>query len=203
MAAFSRLQCELTERLSSVLITNPISQLYAVMYNVIDTCYGQNLGFDSYDTAQGLTSAIYEGDRQLKQWQYEVVPSLGLHILQTRLTATDIDVMKSENVVTERFNIVLSMRFHNLRILLHRRSLEKHLNRGSQSHWHKLSSESEGKLQQQVEIDDISNCVESATIIISTVHTIVTAEGWVVVFLEPGTILYIIVSVIFLSTAGH
>lgn len=149
-----------------------------MLYNVIDTCYGQNLGFDSYENTQGLTSAIYEGNRQLKQWQYEVVPSLGLRILQTPLTATDIDIMKSENLVSERFNIVLSMRFHNLRILLHRKSLEKLLNRGTQNQWLSLNLGAEDKLQQQVEIDNISICVESAIIIISTVHTIVTAEGW-------------------------
>lgn len=148
------------------------------MYNVIDTCYGQNLGFESYDTAQGLTSAIDEGNRQLNQWLCEVVPSLGLRVLQSPLTATDIAIIKSENVVTERFHIVLSMRFHNLRILLHRQSLERFLNKEKKNYWHSMNAETGRKLQQQVEIDNISNCVESAIIIISTVHTIVTAEGW-------------------------
>jgi hypothetical protein len=149
------------------------------MYKVIDNCYGQNLGFDTNNTTQVLTTAIFEGNQQLKQLQYQLVPSLGLRILQTPLTATDIDIMKIERVIAHRFDIVLSMRFHNLRILLHRRSLEHLLNRISQDHWENSNSEDEAaKLQQQVEIDNISNCVESAIIIISTVHTIVTAEGW-------------------------
>lgn len=178
MVAFLPLQCESNIIFSNILITNSISQLYFVMFNVIDTCYGQNLGFDSCDTPQGLTSSIYEGNRQLNKWQYELVPSLGLHVLQSPLTATDIDIMKSENVVTARFNIVLSMRFHNLRILLHRQSLEKSLNRENQNYWHSTNAETGDKSQLQVEIDNISNCVESAIIIISTVHTIVTADGW-------------------------
>lgn len=143
------------------------------MYRVIDTCYGQNLSLvdnsSETKTIQDIASTIHDCNVQLKQWQHELVPSLGFHILQEPLKAADIDVMQIESVIFHRFNVVLSLRFHNLRVLLHRKFLER-----------LLSNFYSGKpmAPQEAEINSMSECVESAMIIISTVHTIATTTGW-------------------------
>ncbi|KAH8689695.1 fungal-specific transcription factor domain-containing protein [Talaromyces proteolyticus] len=145
-------------------------QLYVVMYNVIDTCYGQNLGLDTGQTTYDIVSKVFEGSRQLEEWQHRLVPSLGLHVLQKPLTAPDIEIMKVDSVIFQRFNIVLSLRFHNLRILLHRKFLEQFLDTGRNGPG--------GELPNPMGINSVQNCVESAIIIISTVHTIATTTGW-------------------------
>ncbi|KKA20471.1 hypothetical protein T310_5522 [Rasamsonia emersonii CBS 393.64] len=149
-------------------------QLYVVMYNVIDTCYGQNLGFDNSQTTFHIVSRVLELDRQLEEWQHQLLPTLGLYVTQKPLTPADIENMKPESLIFERFNIVLSLRYHNLRILLHRKFLEKFLETaGSED-----SSNPEKKILRQVGISSVQNCVESAVIIISTVHTIASSSGW-------------------------
>ncbi|KAL1963182.1 hypothetical protein VTN77DRAFT_8615 [Rasamsonia byssochlamydoides] len=149
-------------------------QLYVVMYNVIDTCYGQNLGFDHSQTTFHVVSRVLEGDRQLEEWQHQLLPTLGLHVSQKPLTPADIESMKPESLIFERFNIVLSLRYHNLRILLHRKFLEKFLETSGTED----TSNPEKKVLRQVGINSVQNCVESAIIIISTVHTIALSTGW-------------------------
>lgn len=146
------------------------------MYNVIDTSYDQNLGFSTSETSYDIVSKVLEGDRQLEEWRHSLVPSLGLHVLQKPLTARDIDLMKVDTVIFQRFNIVLSLRFHNLRILLHRKFLEKFLDMGGVAGSGMAGSEV--KFPQQVGVNSVHNCVESAIIIISTVHTVATTTGW-------------------------
>ncbi|CRG88732.1 Quinic acid utilization activator [Talaromyces islandicus] len=146
-------------------------QLYVVMYNIIDTCYDQNLGLSTSETSYDIVSKVLEGDRQLDEWRHGLVPSLGLHVLQKPLTTRDMDLMKVDSVIFQRFNIVLSLRFHNLRILLHRKFLEKFLDMGGMAG-------SEAKVPQQVGVNSVHNCVESAIVIISTVHTVATTTGW-------------------------
>lgn len=158
----------------SSLMIHSNRQLYVVMYNVIDTCYGQNLGFDNSQTTFHIVSRVLELDRQLDEWQRQLLPTLGLYVCQKPLTPADIENMKPESLTFERFNIVLSLRYHNLRILLHRKFLEKFLETaGSED-----SSNSEKKMLRQVGISSVQNCVESAVIIISTVHTIASSSGW-------------------------
>jgi hypothetical protein len=144
------------------------------MYNVIDTCYGQNLGFNLSHTTFNVVSWVLEGDRQLEEWQHQLVPSLGLHVLQKPLVPGDVDIMKSNSVTYQRFNFVLSLRFHNLRILLHRKILEKFLETAGTLD----NTNPEMKILQQVGVSSVQNCVESAVVIISTVHTIASTSGW-------------------------
>jgi hypothetical protein len=146
------------------------------MYNVIDTSYDQNLGFSTSETSYDIVSKVLEGDRQLEEWRHGLVPSLGLHVLQKPLTARDIDLMKVDSVIFQRFNIVLSLRFHNLRILLHRKFLEKFLDMGGMAASGMAGSDV--KFPQQVGVNSVHNCVESAIVIISTVHTVATTTGW-------------------------
>lgn len=145
-------------------------------YNVIDSCYDQNLGLSTSETSYDIVSKVLEGDRQLEEWRHGLVPSLGLHVLQKPLTARDIDLMTEDSVIFQRFNIVLSLRFHNLRILLHRKFLEKFLDMGGMASSGMTGSDV--KIPQQVGVNSVHNCVESAIIIISTVHTVATTTGW-------------------------
>ncbi|KAL1866395.1 hypothetical protein Plec18167_009063 [Paecilomyces lecythidis] len=149
-------------------------KLYVVMYNVIDRCYGQNLGFEHAPTTVDVVSQVLEGEHQLEEWRLQLLPTLGLKISHKPFTPEDVERMDPDSVIPERFNIVLSLRYHNLRILLHRKFLEKFLDAYGLGD----SGNHEKKLLQQVGINSVHNCVESAIMIISTVHTLASSTGW-------------------------
>lgn len=144
------------------------------MYNVIDVCYGQNLGFENSRTLVQVFTDVLEGDRQLEEWQHELLPKLGFKIPNRPLLPSDIENMRLDDLISQRFNVVLCLRYHNLRILLHRQFLEWFLKNFD----HGNVSSSDRKVIQQTGGTSVQNCVESASMIIGTVHTIVSSNGW-------------------------
>ncbi|KXL44450.1 hypothetical protein M433DRAFT_278084 [Acidomyces richmondensis BFW] len=150
-------------------------KLYNVMYHVIDTCYGQNLGLEDVMEDSELLSLVLEGERLLEAQRSQIQRDLRLRIYESPLQSRDLEVMESQNLIVERFNIVISLRYHNIRILLHRPILERILDTYASS----TSSNTYGKhILQQIGIRNIEACVESAKIIVSAVHTVVLSSGW-------------------------
>lgn len=82
--------------------------------------------------------------------------------------------MQEDSVIRHRFSIVLSVRYHNLRILLYRRRLESLL-RALGGHDETAPDQ---RLMQSAGITSVQNCVDSAIAIISAVHTITLSTGW-------------------------
>src|ERR1700743_497753 len=143
------------------------------MYQIIDTCYGQNLGLEELLPVAEIISLTLRGETQLNEWKNQILPSLNLRVCNTPLCSQDLEKLETKDKVTERFNLVLSLRFHNLHILLHRPILEKLLDvHGG------VINDAETNMMHQVCISSIENCVDSAMIIISIVHTVVLSSGW-------------------------
>ncbi|KIW39315.1 hypothetical protein, variant [Exophiala oligosperma] len=147
--------------------------LYSVMYQIIDTCYGQNLGLEDFLPVAEIIALTLRGETQLTEWRTQSLPSLNLRVCNTPLCSQDLEKLEAKDKITERFNLVLSLRFHNLHILLHRPILEKLL----EAHGGP-TNDTETTMMHQVCISSIENCVESAIIIISIVHTVVLSSGW-------------------------
>ena len=146
------------------------------MYRIIDSCYEQNLGIQGSSTNMEAVSLVLAGERQLDDWKQQLVPLAYLHVADSPLDPQHLERMDSSNIMLERFNVVLSLRFHNLRILLHRQFLEKYLdahNGGGDK-----DKSSENKILQQVGINSVQTCVESAKIIVSIVNTVISSTGW-------------------------
>ncbi|KAL2393537.1 Transcription factor FBD3 [Exophiala dermatitidis] len=160
-------------------------KLYNVMYHIIDTCYGQNMGIeDSLDDSE-IFSLVLKGGRLLDEWQFQLLPQLLLRVCDVPLRSPDLDKMEQRNLIVERFNMVLSLRYHNLRILLHRPILEKILDTHGGQHDAAGAGNGmsaligvENPMLQQIGVTSIETCVDSAMIIISIVHTIVLSAGW-------------------------
>lgn len=143
------------------------------MYHIIDTCYGQNLGLEEFLPVAEIISLTLRGEAQLNEWKTQILPSLNLRVCNTPLCSQDLEKLEAEDKITERFNFVLSLRFHNLHILLHRPILEKLLDvHGG------VIDDVETNMMHQVCISSIENCVDSAMVIISIVHTVVLSSGW-------------------------
>lgn len=150
-------------------------KLYNFMYHVIDTCYGQNFGLEDVTEDSEILSLVLAGERQLDALGSQICRELHLHIYDSPLQAQDLEAMERQNLNVERFNIVMSLRYHNVRILLHRPILERILDNyagsNSISGLHK-------SILQQIGIRNIEACVDSAKIIISAVYTVVLSSGW-------------------------
>jgi hypothetical protein len=152
------------------------SKLYNVMYRIIDACYGQNLGLEECRTDSELISTVLRVEEELDEWKSQLAP-LQMRVVETCLNVEDLEAVNVNNKITERFYIVLSLRYHNLQILLHRPILEKFLEgcgRGASLR----GTNSERRKFQGLGIGSVETCVNSAVAIISIVHTIVTSEGW-------------------------
>ena len=147
------------------------------MYQIIDTCYGQNLGLEDLPPDSEIISLVLKGQQQLDQWKHQL-PAVNLQVYDTPLGPEDLEKMDPQNLIVERFNIVLSLRYHNLRILLHRPVLEKFLDAYGGHKTTGRTNNLEKNILQQVGISSIETCVDSAMIIISIVHTVVLSNGW-------------------------
>lgn len=145
------------------------------MYDIIDTCYGQNLGLEDVKEDSEIFSSVLAGERKLETLRCQIEPELCLCIYKAPLQPQSLETMEKQNLIVQRFNIVLSLRYHNVRILLHRPILEKIL--GSYTGY-ESSGGVERSILQQIGIRNIETCVESAKIIISIVHTVVQSSGW-------------------------
>lgn len=88
----------------------------------------------------------------------------------------DVDKMDKDLIICHRFSIVLSVRYNNLRILLHRRHLESLLKTLGTSE--DDSSSADKKLLRQMSLNSVEACVESAISIISIVHCITLSSSW-------------------------
>ncbi|KAG9251910.1 transcriptional regulatory protein GAL4 [Emericellopsis atlantica] len=156
--------------------------LYNVMYKIIDTCYGQNLGLEEHQTDSEIVSLVLKGEEQLDAWRASLAP-LQMSVYNTPLGPHDLETMEVENMTTERFIIVLSVRYHNLQILLHRPMLERFLNacgsagaNASNVNPAKGSGGERGMLQ-HLWSSSIETCINSA-VVHSVVRTVVLSSGW-------------------------
>jgi hypothetical protein len=147
------------------------------MYHIIDTCYGQNLGLAEYLEDSEIFSLVLKGERQLDEWKLHLLPQLLLHVCDVPLGPQGLDQIDSRNLIVERFNMVLSLRYHNLRILLHRPVLERILDAHSAWGHNTMNTGTEKSMLHQIGFTSVETCVDSAMIIISIVHTIVLSTG--------------------------
>lgn len=147
------------------------------MYRIIDSCYGQNLGLEESRTDIELISLVFKVEEELEQWKSQL-PSLSMCVYDTPISAQDLDGMEVDNKSLERFTNVLSVRYHNLQILLHRPILEKLLEGcGTSTAMRSKGGDAKGKVQ-RFGVSSVETCINSAIVVISIVHTIVLSRGW-------------------------
>jgi hypothetical protein len=92
------------------------------------------------------------------------------------MSPEDVERMDKELIICHRFSIVLSVRYNNLRILLHRRHLESLLK--SLGTTEDDSNNADKRLLRQMSLNSVESCVDSAIAIISIVHCITLSTSW-------------------------
>jgi len=147
--------------------------LYKIMWNVINLCYGGNIGCDRQMNVVETVYTIIQWEQQLIDWRRELPQSLTLR--QTN----DLQAVSSPNdaIISslERFPIILTLRYHNLRVLLHRPVLVKFLDitgiSGVGLDTTELNYLQNGSSSVQI-------CVQSSMEIIGLVSTLVGSNGF-------------------------
>ena len=157
------------------------------MYKIIDSCYGQNLGLEGRRTDSEIVSLVLRGEEQLGEWQSSLAP-LQMLVYKTPLSPRDLEKMEVGNKYNERFIIVLSVRYHNLRILLHRPLLEGLLDAcgrmgtsstsGPPSSSGLAGNAGDLGMVRHLSISSVETCVNSAIVVISMIRTVVLSTGW-------------------------
>ena len=106
--------------------------LYKIMWNIIKTSYDSNLGSDRHVSVMDNISRILQLEQDLVSWERGLPPAL---ILRPAAEIPPSPALGDHTVPTlEKFRIILTLRHHNLRILLHRPILESFLDiKGSDS----------------------------------------------------------------------
>ncbi|KAH6667419.1 fungal-specific transcription factor domain-containing protein [Halenospora varia] len=158
---------------ASVQFFNATIALYKIMWNVIKTSYDGNLGSDRHMSVVDNISRILQLEQQLVDWERQLPPVLALRdAAEIPPSPPAIDHVVSS---LEKFRIILTLRHHNLRVLLHRPILVGLLDiKGNDS---SQSGPQNSGFVQQIGSNSILICANSSTEIISLISTIVTSTG--------------------------
>jgi hypothetical protein len=143
------------------------SKLYRLMWLVIDKLYGGNIGCAKPGSLFDVVTQLFQIEHKLMEWDYD----LPLHMKQ--LTVKDIPPEGEKIDLLDRFRVILTLRYHNLRVLLHRPVLVKFLDMTDNPE----SDTQEVILLKQIGSNSIQICIQSSTEIISIVHSVVCSTG--------------------------
>lgn len=168
------MSCPLVHKCPSNRLDTSLSTLYRQLWNVLDLLYGQNIGCDAPLPTTEIISNIFSLEQQLFSWERSLDPNLQL-ISTSQLGGMPRDpITASFEYFSWKFRVILTLRYLNLRVLLHRPVLVKFIaasrsqNRDSQ----------DLKLLQQMGMNSMQICIESAMEIIGIVHGVVAEPGW-------------------------
>ncbi|UKZ52537.1 hypothetical protein TrVGV298_006315 [Trichoderma virens] len=135
-------------------------KLYSILGDVIADQYGLNLGCAPQPSISLMLESVIRLESKLLQWRRDLP-------LQLKARPWDSSFIDSnQNIVFDRLSIILSLRYLNTRVLLHRQVLARFLeqiNNGDRN-------SEEGIFLRQFGHGSFQVCLESASEIISIVH---------------------------------
>ncbi|KAH7304636.1 fungal-specific transcription factor domain-containing protein [Rhexocercosporidium sp. MPI-PUGE-AT-0058] len=155
----------------SVKFFNATITLYKIMGDVIDVSYGSNLSCDDSINSFDTVSHLFKMDQQLVEWETSLPTSLVLR------HAADLSIAVPSSgelsLLLEKCQTILTLRHHNLRILLHRPILVKFLGLIGKGNFD--VDPQEINFLQQLGGNSVRICVQSSMDIIAIIHNIVTS----------------------------
>jgi hypothetical protein len=138
------------------------------MREALNTLYGANLGCDAPPTMYDTASHVHHLENRLLEWQSQLAPAL------TLIRHQDLMRHQRHEIQLTKFQVVLTMRYLNLRILVHRPLLQEYL-----STLQGTTADRRRKYATlcQIGSSSLATCIQSATEIIEIVSTIVCSDG--------------------------
>jgi len=150
------------------------STLYRILYTIIDQLYGNNIACSFKPSAAETVARVYKIESQLSEWQQGLPPELRL--ITTADLATEILPPEDDTAVEAWQNLclrfILTLRYTNIRILLHRPILVKFLEGFDTS-----PDNHEMSLLRQVGTNSIQIAIQSAMEIIGLVQSAVRSSS--------------------------
>jgi hypothetical protein len=143
------------------------------MWNVINLCYDSNIGSADRLSVFDTVSRLFQFEQQLVDWKRDLPSSLVLHQPIDVLSASSPPDLIDSSL--ERFPTILTLRYHNLRVLLHRPVLVMFLDITGTSA-SRLDTQ-ELTLLKQMGSNSIRICVQSSIEIIDIVSMLVTSTS--------------------------
>ncbi|KAI1344808.1 fungal-specific transcription factor domain-containing protein [Xylariaceae sp. FL0016] len=140
--------------------------LYKIMGMVLDTMFGSNIGAGSGVDVLTIASNILQLEHKFLEWLSSLPQSLGI-ITPEEVAADD------EYSLTKRLRVILTLRYHNLRMLAHRPILDKYLEATGRD----SVDDSEHATLRQVGWRSKNTSVQSAAALIGIVRNITMASG--------------------------
>lgn len=137
------------------------------MYEAVNQLYGGNLGCESPDSVFDVVTNLFKMEHQLDQWQRHLPPNMVLENSQS--IPGDHDSADP----AERFRVIITLRYHNLRLLIHRLVIVRFLDT-----FGKAKEDSHDlEILQQAGANSFRICAESAFEIISIVSLLTHSNG--------------------------
>ncbi|KAH8799845.1 fungal-specific transcription factor domain-containing protein [Xylogone sp. PMI_703] len=159
----------------SIAFYNGTITLYRVLSQIIDSLYSNNIACSDNSNAVDTVARVYGIETQLSEWQRGLPPEMKL-INEEDITTNRLPPENDPSGklwVELRLRFILTLRYTNIRILLHRPVLVKFLNEA------KNRDGQDSALLQQIGTNSIQIAIRSSKEIICQVHTVIQAA--------PGT----------------
>ncbi|KAH8738453.1 fungal-specific transcription factor domain-containing protein [Ilyonectria robusta] len=154
---------------TSIAFFNATILLYRVMWKVIATLYGHNLGCDDPPSETLMITQIFNLEQELSDWHNSLPSPLFLR------SSTNLpEECLLEDRPMERFRLILSLRYLSVQLLLHRPMLTNSLG-GCARYPTSLRRNQRSVNQMQTNFN--RTCVRAAEDIIEIIHTILTKPG--------------------------
>ncbi|KAL4863687.1 fungal-specific transcription factor domain-containing protein [Aspergillus spectabilis] len=146
---------------------NSTIRLYSIMGNTLDLLYDGNLGSNERILNYELTTRILRMRHLLEEW----IPQLPAHMALIR--GQDCATQLGNDPAIDRFRMILTLRYHNLRILIHRAVLVRLCESidDFDIHSHDIL------VLQDVTRSTVQITIDSATEIINIVRTVVESQS--------------------------
>lgn len=138
------------------------------MHEALNVLYGANLGCDTPSTMYELASHVHQLEHKLLEWQSQLPPTLAL------ISYQDLSQLQTHGTTVTRFQVVLTMRYLNLRILVHRPLLQEYL---STLEGMDQDHQRRNAILCQIGSSSLATCVQSAVSIIEIVSIIICSDG--------------------------
>lgn len=162
------------------------------MSQVIDSLYSQNIRCDTLETNETILR-LFHLEQELSKWKQSIIPDLTVLSVEEPTNLPSANAFDTSTFLKTRFSNIITLRYLNLRLLLHRPILNKILNQDA----HNSATTHENLLLQQVGQNSLQTCMQSAHLIIATVKVAISgssAEGsllgawWFTLYYSKSTI---------------
>jgi hypothetical protein len=148
--------------------SNEFRRLYKILWHVIDSLYGQNLGCDKPLEVGETVAPLFKAEHQLMDWERTLPANLKVTSSEQISSQNIENPLHEDDYIELRLRTILTLRYLNLCLLLHRPILNKYLDlASSKTYSHEL------RLLQQVGSNSIKICMQSSVEVISIVHAAV------------------------------